>query len=158
MKQFIFLLAVSVILGMGCQENEMREKGVEELNTSAWRESVRSAIKDDGTLDSTKIPIFQWETNQYDFGTIKEGEIVEYTFKFKNVGGKPLTLTAKTTCGCTVPKFPKDPVLPGKTGEIKVKFNSDKQVGKKIKDIKIIANTMPQITKITLTGTVTPKD
>jgi len=61
----------------------------------------------------------------HDFGTIKEADgPVTHIFKFKNEGEAPLVITRATaSCGCTQPEFPKEPVAPGKTGEIKVTFN-----------------------------------
>lgn len=61
----------------------------------------------------------------HDFGTIKEADgPVTHTFKFKNEGVLPLVITKVTaSCGCTQPEYTKEPVAPGKTGEIKVTFN-----------------------------------
>ena len=61
----------------------------------------------------------------HDFGTIKAADgPVSHIFKFKNEGEIPLVITRATaSCGCTQPEYPKDPVAPGKTGEIKVTFN-----------------------------------
>jgi hypothetical protein len=61
----------------------------------------------------------------HDFGTIKEADgPVSHIFKFKNEGEIPLVITKATaSCGCTQPEYPKEPVAPGKTGEIKVTFN-----------------------------------
>ncbi len=61
----------------------------------------------------------------HDFGTLTEGEIAEYTFKFKNTGTAPLTIkNIITDCGCTVPEYDKKPVLPGEKAKIKVTFDS----------------------------------
>lgn len=68
------------------------------------------------------------ETHNY--GTLKEGPDATYVFKFKNVGKQPLIITnASASCGCTVPEFSKAPVLPGKTGEIKVTFHTSGKGG-----------------------------
>ncbi len=90
-----------------------------------------------------------FEELAYDFGKIKEGDIVEHIFKFKNTGKAPLMITSATgSCGCTVPKWPKDPVLPGETGEIKVAFDTKGRSGSEEKEVYILANTIPN--KITL--------
>ena len=62
---------------------------------------------------------------EFDFGTLQEGEIVECTFFFKNIGSAPLKITSvDADCGCTVPQYSKEPVLPGAEGKIKAVFNS----------------------------------
>ncbi|RYZ44473.1 MAG: DUF1573 domain-containing protein, partial [Sphingobacteriales bacterium] len=58
---------------------------------------------------------------KFDFGKVKEGEKVRHAFKFKNTGQNPLIISdAIASCGCTVPSFSKEPVLPGNDGEIMV--------------------------------------
>ena len=53
----------------------------------------------------------------YDFGQYDEGEIVEYSYQFKNTGNKPLVVSnAHASCGCTVPEKPEKPIIPGEMG------------------------------------------
>jgi hypothetical protein len=85
-----------------------------------------------------------FEKSEHDFGTINEGDVVEYVFKFKNSGKAPLVITnASGNCGCTVPSWPKDPIPSGKSGEIKVSFNSKGKSGLEEKEIYVMANTIP---------------
>ena len=94
----------------------------------------------------------------YDFGTITEGEKVKHTFKFRNTGKEPLVISnAQGSCGCTVPKWPREPIAPGASSEITVEFNSDKKTGKRDQQVTITANTNPPTTIVRLTGEVTPK-
>ena len=94
----------------------------------------------------------------HDFGVITEGEVKEYSFQFKNTGNAPLHIEhAKGSCGCTVPQWPKDPVAPGATGQIVVKFNSANKVGKNSKKVTIVANTEPISTVLTITAEVKSK-
>jgi len=59
----------------------------------------------------------------HDFGAVPEGPTADYTFEFTNVGKEPLIIqNANASCGCTTPEWPKEPILPGKTGKIKVSF------------------------------------
>lgn len=91
----------------------------------------------------------------YDFGTATEGEKVEHIYKFKNTGNDPLIISdAKGSCGCTVPQWPKKPIAPGKSGEIKVVFDSKGKAGKQNKTVTITANTEPATTTINITGEV----
>ena len=68
---------------------------------------------------------FMAKDNTIDYGTVsKDSDSGMRTFEFKNTGNQPLMITnVQSTCGCTVPSFPKEPILPGKTGKIDVKYN-----------------------------------
>ena len=73
--------------------------------------------------------------NSHDFGTIDEGDVVTHIFTFTNTGDNPLILDkCKGSCGCTVPQCPKEPIAPGATGEIEVKFNSKGKKNKQTED------------------------
>ncbi len=94
----------------------------------------------------------------YEFGNIAEGDIVEHMFAFTNTGDSPLIiLDAETTCGCTIPVKPENPVLPGETGEIQVRFNSHGRFGIVRKAVNISANTSPAITQLFIKANVTPR-
>lgn len=99
--------------------------------------------------DKTKEAKFEFEEVLWDFGTILDGEVVEHSFKFKNVGNEPLVLTSvKASCGCTVPDYSKEPVKPGKSGVIRVSFDSKGKENAVSKDVTIIANTVPVTSKL----------
>ena len=75
-------------------------------------------------------PTIQFNEQGHDFGVIAEGPAYQHTFKFKNTGKEPLVITnVNTPCGCTTPSFTKEPVMPGKTGEINVSYNSQGRIG-----------------------------
>jgi hypothetical protein len=95
----------------------------------------------------------------WDFGTVKEGKKVEHIYKFKNTGNEPLVISnASGSCGCTVPQWPKEPIAPGKSGEIKVVFDSEGKAGKRNQEVTIVANTEPSTLKIRMTGEVLAKN
>ena len=75
-------------------------------------------------LGQAKIE-FMAKDNTIDYGTVtKESDSGLRTFEFKNTGNQPLIISnVQSTCGCTVPSFPKEPILPGKMGKIDVKYN-----------------------------------
>lgn len=82
-----------------------------------------------------------FEADKFDFGKIKEGEKARHAFTFKNTGQNPLMISdAIASCGCTVPSYPKTPILPGETGEILVEFNSQGRKGKNNKSVIIVSN------------------
>lgn len=96
-----------------------------------------------------------FEETDFDFGSIKEGEKVKHTYKFKNTGKEPLVISsAKGSCGCTVPKWPSEPIAPGGTGQIDVEFDSKGKPGKQTKRVTVVANTEPAQTFLNISGNV----
>ncbi|MDX1349925.1 MAG: DUF1573 domain-containing protein [Putridiphycobacter sp.] len=102
-----------------------------------------------------KPTVIEFEEMAFDFGTVKDGEQVNHVFKFKNTGSETLVLLdVKGSCGCTVPVWPRNPILPGESGEIDVTFDSENRVGKVRKTVRIQANTEPSKTTLEITGEV----
>lgn len=82
----------------------------------------------------------EFKSETIDYGTIEKGSNGVRTFKFTNTGDEPLIISKVTSsCGCTIPKKPKDPILPGKTGEIEVKYDTNR-VSPIRKTITVISN------------------
>jgi len=74
-----------------------------------------------------KIAKIEFETDVIDYGTIEKGSDGVRVFKFTNTGNAPLIISkVKSTCGCTVPKKPDGPIMPGETGEISVKYDTNR--------------------------------
>lgn len=74
-----------------------------------------------------KVAKIEFESETIDYGTIEKGADGLRVFKFKNTGDAPLIITkVKSSCGCTVPKKPEDPIMPGETGEIEVKYDTNR--------------------------------
>ena len=101
----------------------------------------------------------EYETMVYDYGEVKEGAKVKYSYKFKNTGSEPLVISdAKGSCGCTVPDWPREPIAPGASGEIKVEFDSKGKGtddgSKQTKRVTVTANTNPAQTYLTISGIV----
>ncbi|MDD3722846.1 MAG: DUF1573 domain-containing protein [Lutibacter sp.] len=102
--------------------------------------------------------IIEFDTKDYDFGVVNEGEVVEGIFKITNKGKTDLIITdASASCGCTVPEWPKDPIKPGDSGELKFSFNSAGRTGKQSKSITLQTNTENVTEMLRIGGTVTPK-
>ena len=107
--------------------------------------------------ESGKFPVITFEESQYDFGTIDQGTPVEHVFKFKNTGEAPLMIVnAKSSCGCTVPEYTKDPVAPGDSGELLVKFNGSGQ-NQVSKTVTLTTNTKAGTETLTIKAFVNPK-
>jgi Protein of unknown function (DUF1573) len=101
---------------------------------------------------------FKFEEETHDFGTVPEGPQAEYDFEFKNVGKKPINITeAHGSCGCTVPKWPSEPILPKHKGVIHVTYNTSGRPGMINKDVYITSNAQQNPMKLHITGNVTPK-
>lgn len=167
-------LNVAIVLWLGFLTYKVMGSG--HVDTSAAREAIggnaaavspikpldastQSAMTPTVEVDPATAAAIQFEESTFDFGTIKEGEKVTHVFKFKNTSDKPLTISnAQASCGCTVPQYPKEPVAPGKTGEINVVFDSNGKVGKQSKQVTITANTIPANTVINIAGEVIAKD
>jgi len=96
-----------------------------------------------------------FEKKKHDFGEIQEGDVVTEKFSFTNSGDEPLIISnAKGSCGCTVPSWPKEPIPPGESDEIEVKYNSSNKKGNERKTVTITGNTQPKQTRLTITADV----
>jgi hypothetical protein len=92
---------------------------------------------------------------KYDFGTVIEGPQVTHEFKFKNDGKEPLVLSnVRASCGCTVPTWPKEPILPGKESVISATYNTQGRPGHFNKTITIESNADGGSKVVTITGEV----
>ena len=101
---------------------------------------------------------FKFEEETHDFGEIPEGPLGEFDFEFKNVGKKPIVITdAHGSCGCTVPTWPHDPVLPKKSDKIHVAYTTNGRPGPISKDVIITSNAQQNPMRLHITGTVKPK-
>jgi hypothetical protein len=92
-------------------------------------------------LAQTKGPALEIKEDYFDFGDIKQGAVVEHVFQFTNTGDSTLLLQkVYSTCGCTIPSYPKEGIAPGQSGQITVKFNSEGKMGLNNKIITILSN------------------
>ena len=106
--------------------------------------------------DTTSV---EFPEKEFKFGTITEGDKVTHIFQVKNTGSKPLIIAnAWGSCGCTVPEYPKEPIAPGTTAEVKVTFNSTGKKGEQHKSVTMQMNTVSHNEEIFLSGEVTPAE
>jgi Protein of unknown function (DUF1573) len=69
--------------------------------------------------------VIKMNTEKHDFGKIKVGTPVTYTFEIKNISDKPIVVeSTRASCGCTTPEKPEQPIMPGETGKVKVQYNA----------------------------------
>jgi hypothetical protein len=102
-KAILVLSAVSLMAFVSCKENAPNKVKSDNVAQAAERDQA-----------GKQVPVMQFEKEEHDFGTIEQGTPQETVFKFTNTGNAPLIITnATSSCGCTVPNPPKDPIAPG---------------------------------------------
>ncbi|GAA3564590.1 DUF1573 domain-containing protein [Snuella lapsa] len=101
-----------------------------------------------------KVAKIEFKTETIDYGTIEKGADGVRVFEFTNTGDAPLIISdVKSSCGCTVPKKPKGPILPGETGEIEVKYDTNR-VNPIRKTITVISNAETPTVALKIKGLV----
>ena len=103
-------------------------------------------------------PAITFEEASFDFGDIHQGDQVEHVFKFENSGNQPLIITnVQTTCGCTATDWPREPIMPGSTESLNVKFNSVGKFGRQNKVITVVSNAVSPLNQVKIVTNVLPK-
>ncbi|PCH78144.1 MAG: hypothetical protein COB98_01260 [Flavobacteriaceae bacterium] len=151
MKKMIFpvVALMSISLLFSCKQ----ESALAKVKT----ENVAKAEARDEKI-SEGIPVIEFDQRAYEFGTVDEGDIIEGVFKITNKGTSDLViLSAKASCGCTVPSWPKTPIKPGDTAELSFKFNTRGKPNKQNKSITIKSNAEKTTEVLRIKGFVTPK-
>ncbi|MEO9872768.1 DUF1573 domain-containing protein [Ekhidna sp.] len=129
--------------------------GVAKANPTAQPVAVNNTPVAPATKPEGPLPAITFSEELHDFGTIKDGDVVEHVFTFVNEGQAPLIISdAKATCGCTVPEWPKEPIPVGETGEIKVRFNSKNKPGVQNKTVTLTSNTWPTTQRVRIKANV----
>jgi hypothetical protein len=141
MKKVFFSIMMASVL-MACHQN-----------------AATTAAATTTTSNAANTPIIKFLNESFDFGKVKQGDKVNYAFKFTNTGKSPLIIkNAVASCGCTIPEWkPKTPILPGEGGVIMVTFNSAGKSGLQDKQITVTANTAPAQSMVHLVGEVLTK-
>ena len=136
MKKIYILYAVVCLAFLACQTTD---KKTGETGLSAEE-------KDNARKDTANFTTIEWLDSTFrDLGKIKEGQVLEITYRFRNSGSKNLIITnVYASCGCTVPEKPEKPYAPGEEGVIKAKFDSrGRPKGEARKAVFVDANTAP---------------
>lgn len=163
-----FGLAVAAVMALTACNDKNAEKKIAALEARLQELEGKKApspvVSPEATpaVTETKpegpLPVMEFATLEHDFGTIKEGDIVEHTYKIKNTGAAPLIIqSAQPSCGCTVPDFSKDPIAPGAEGFVKAKFDTNGKTNAQNKTITVTANTWPKQTTLRFKAMVLPK-
>lgn len=144
----IVLVFFSLLTGISCKDNTNQKMNfgtvkVLRQNKKISKDGVevvqleKQVVPKDGNY-----PEMTFDIKQYNFGIIQQGDKVETIFHFKNTGKADLLISdAKSSCGCTIPEYPKEPIKPGQSSTIKVSFNSAGKRGLQLKTITLSTNT-----------------
>ncbi|RNI24982.1 DUF1573 domain-containing protein [Rufibacter latericius] len=115
------------------------------------------AVLTQGMVSAQGVLTFEKDT--HDFGNVTEGVQAVYEFKFKNTGNQPVIIShVQASCGCTTPEWPKEAILPGKTGVVKAGYNSAGRPGAFSKTLTVTSNGTPETLSLFIKGTVVQKD
>ena len=147
-RKSVGLSALSlVVLATACKQESAADK---------ITDADMKAIQEQNAI-AGRIAKVEFDKEFHDFGTIKEGEIVVTEFIVKNVGDSDLLIhEAKGSCGCTVPKPPKEPIKPGASAPIKVSFDSKGKPGSQEKTVTLTTNTQNGHEMFKIKANVTP--
>ena len=142
--KYILLSWLLLVIFSACNNNSgnLSTDVVTNPNTAS------GAVKDN-------LPVITFVKDIHDFGKVIQGEKVAYGFIFKNTGTSDLVINqVKTSCGCTAPKFSKDPIKPGEQRVITVTFDSKGRKGIQNKSITVLSNCQPSTTVVRIKAMV----
>ena len=150
MKNFLSCI-ILILFGafISCQESAAKK-----INATAPVETTQVSSSK-STVDG---PVMTFNKTNHDFGTINEGDKVTTEFSFTNTGSADLIIVdARGSCGCTVPKYPKNtPIKPGQSETITVNFDSSNKPGMQQKSVTLSANTSSGREMLRIKANVTP--
>jgi len=134
MKKALFTLAISIMLSFAASAQNATTTPQPDANPNA--------------------PVITFEKTTHDYATVTKGGDGTCEFKFKNTGIEPLILSnVQSSCGCTVPEWPREPILRGKSASIKVKYDTNR-IGPINKTITVMSNGKVSSIQLRIIGTV----
>jgi hypothetical protein len=148
------VLATALVFGLALTVSAQKPKNETGTTTTTPTTTVTNPTTPAAPTSTADI---KFEKMVHDFGTVKWGGNGDCEFKFTNSGKEPLILSVcQGSCGCTVPTCPKEPILPGKSGVIKVHYDT-KRPGPINKQVTVTSNAKSGQQIIKITGTVEPQ-
>jgi len=149
MRKFMLAIVAIATLSLTACKNEASEKV----------DQSKKEIAEDRDSKQQSFPVMEFEEKEFDFGTVDEGEVVEHTFVFTNTGDAPLIVSnATASCGCTVPTWTKEAIVPGEKGEMLVKFNTSGKQNQQMAQVIITGNTASGKETLRIKAFVNPKN
>lgn len=142
MKKMLIVAACGILMGATCAFAQ----------TDKVAPGATPAV---APADNKNAAEMTFDVEEFNFGTIKQGESVTREFIFSNTGKEDLIISnAQGSCGCTVPVYPKEAIKKGEKGTIKVTFNSAGKMGMQDKTVTITSNAKNSPRILHLKGTV----
>ena len=165
LKALVLVLLVGGVVACGSKDSdkkiaalESRLAEMEAGKTAVSPATAAAPVKTPDVKPEGPIPSFEWGSTEHDFGTFGEGDVVTYTYTFKNTGESPLIIeSVRPSCGCTAPNWTKTPIPVGGEGTVDVKFDSKGKPNAQNKTVTVTANTWPKQTVLRFKAFVTPK-
>lgn len=156
MRRIIGLGILTMLSVVSCK----KDQSADELITTASSEvSVDSANSNlvEATHNTQVLTNLALSEPEFDFGKIKKGDKVEHVYEVTNTGKNPLIISSVVpTCGCTVPEFTKDPIMPGQKGKVTLKFDSTNFQGIVHKTAQLYANVSQVPIELKFTADIQP--
>ncbi len=170
MKKLTFILAITALGLVACKKEskeieadtitvlsdsliENQRKSASTLTPEETQTQQQENLIEDAQKSPTTTLVLK--ENSFDFKDVKKGEIVHHKFEITNTGDNPLIISSvKPGCGCTVPEFTNEPILPGKKGFVNLKFDSSSFDGMQHKSADVYANVENMPIKLSFTANV----
>jgi len=122
---------------------------------SRYMMSIQKTTEEKIEEDDKLLTQINFENNNFEFGKVKSGAVLEHTFIFKNNGDAPLYIyDVEVSCGCTIPDWSKEPIASGEKGELKIIFNTKGKKGQQTKLVKVFSNTEPKVISLFIKGEI----
>ena len=147
MNKDMIRVLFSLLMITSCTSNDQKKEASINL--------IKNPLTAEKNAKELLMPKIKLESDVYDFLEIKQGESVSTEFILNNIGDAPLLIrSAKGSCGCTVPEWPREPILAGESATIKVTFNSAGKKGRQNKTITLVTNAIPNTKVLRIIGNV----
>lgn len=150
MKKSVLLFSTFAFIAFSSVAQNKDSK--KSIDAKPVEKAVMAAPQTTATPDAANMnPDLSMKFNEEDhnFGSVPEGPSVSYDFELKNIGKVPIIISnAHGSCGCTVPTWPKEPILPGKTSKITVTYSTQGRPGQINKTVTVTTNVGTKVLKI----------
>ena len=158
MKKLVRILPLVAVLSLAsCKKDQKADQLITEDQTAApapVAPTQEELVKEAQAKPLTTIALSE---SDFEFGKIRKGEHVEHVYEITNTGTNPLIISqVKPACGCTVPDYTKEPILPGQKGKVTLKFDSSNFDGLVHKQAEVYANVEKAPVVLTFSADIQP--
>lgn len=156
MRRIIGLGVLTMLSVVSCKKDQSADELITTVSSEVSVDSANNNLA--GATNNTQvITNLALSEPEFDFGKIKKGDKVEHVYEVTNTGKNPLIISSVVpTCGCTVPEFTKDPIMPGQKGKVTLKFDSTNFQGIVHKTAQLYANVSQVPIELKFTADIQP--